>query len=70
MQKYGDYNFEVLPNKAKDKRGKENELFTYIIYDPDDKQFILRQSDENYHSPMQATFAAIGHITLIEQGKG
>ena len=55
--------------------------FKYIIYQVcghdawkyqifDDNESVLRESDEVYRFEGIARFAAIGHITLLEQQKG
>jgi len=64
MEKFGDYKFEV-----RSWIGKGEVIFWYYnIFDDDEK--VLRQSKERFQYEGIARFAAIGHISLLEQGKG
>ncbi len=42
----------------------------YCIYDNTYPEIILRESDEWYETEVEADFAAIGHISLLENGEG
>lgn len=62
--KFSCYEYEVIENK---------EGWYYIIYDPDYEpcdSTIIRQADEWFDSSAQASLAAIGHISLLENGEG
>lgn len=59
MEKFGAYKFRVIKN--------ETQKWMYQIIE--DNQ-ILRESKENFEYEGIARFAAIGHISLLEQGKG
>lgn len=61
MEKLGDYHFQVLEDVSG--RG-----FCYKIYDDHGRAF--RESKEFFQYKGIARFAAIGHISLLEQGKG
>lgn len=64
IEKYSFYEFKIVP---------EQEMFGYEIYCPDypsTKTNILRVSDESFDTEQEARFAAIGHITLLEEGEG
>lgn len=64
IKKFSCYEFEVIKNDGG---------WYYIIYDPDYNpcdSTIIRQSDEWYDTKAQAHFAAIGHISLLENGEG
>lgn len=61
MEKFGDYKFTII----KDETFK---TFFYKIFDEDET--MLRKSHEYFKYEGIARFAAIGHISLLEQGKG
>jgi hypothetical protein len=61
MQKFGEYNFSVI-------KDKKDQGFYYEIYTKDFS--VLRQAKETFQYEGIARFAAIGHISLLEQGKG
>ncbi len=61
MEKFGIYNFQVLEDIS-------GNGFCYKIYD--DNGMPTRESREFFHYEGIARFAAIGHISLLEQGKG
>jgi len=62
VRKFSTYEYELILN---------DKGWYYIIYDPDydaSDSTIIRQSDDWYDSETRANLAAIGHITLLEQG--
>lgn len=64
MLKFSCYEYEIL---------KTDQGWVYQIYDPDYKPCpisIIRESDEWYESSGHANLAAIGHISLLENGEG
>jgi len=69
IEKYSNFEYQII----KDPHGCG---FYYEIYtdDPDYKLWnrtnILRSSDEWFETEKEAMFAAIGHITLLENGEG
>jgi hypothetical protein len=60
MEKFGYFKFRIYQ--------KDIDNWQYEIFDENDK--VLRHSEENYRFQGIARFAAIGHITLLEQQKG
>lgn len=62
MEKFGLYKFRVLECKFLKKK------WYYEIMNDDET--ILRQSQESFEYKGIAHLAAIGHISLLEQGKG
>lgn len=66
-EKYGMYEYRIK---------KETHGYIYEIYSScsDYKFFmgtnVLKESLENFETESEARFAAIGHITLIEDGEG
>ncbi len=66
---YGYYDFEV---KLMPRDEQQCDKWYYIIYGtpclPYDDGVI--ESDEWFHSPQRAKYAAIGHISLLENGEG
>ena len=72
IEKYGCYEFEV--------RKYDGIIYTvvsngwdYVIYDPDYKPSdltIIRESSEWFDNETRAKLAAIGHISLLENGEG
>jgi hypothetical protein len=61
MERFGAYQFKILKNNAVDG-------WYYQI--GNDEISILRESKEFFKYEGIARFAAIGHISLLEQGKG
>jgi hypothetical protein len=64
IEKYSCYEYEII---------KDDKGWYYIIYDPDYNPCevsIIRQGEEWLDSEQQAHFAAIGHISLLENGEG
>ena len=67
MEKFSLYNYEVMQTIV----GQAYDGWVYVIYHPDYKgKVILRESDEWYDSENRARLAAIGHISLLENGEG
>lgn len=64
MEKFGAYKFEV-----RSWPGKGGVMFWYYNI-CDDEEKVVRQSKERFQYEGIARFAAIGHIALLEQGKG
>ena len=62
IEKYSCYEFEIIP--------QEKELYSYKIFGsgcpPYDDGVI--ESDDYFDSEVQARFAAIGHISILEEG--
>lgn len=63
MKKQGDYYQYIVFED------KEHE-WVYEIYTQDEKPSLIVESDEWFDSEVQAGFAAIGHISLLENGEG
>lgn len=64
IEKYSCYEYEI----RKSKQG-----WDYVIYDPDhkpSKNTIIRESETYFDTAQQARFAAIGHISSLENGEG
>ena len=61
MEKYGQYKFRIIKNET------EKGWFYQISFDG---ITVLRESKEIFQYENTARFAAIGHISLLEQGKG
>jgi hypothetical protein len=64
IRKFNAYEYELIKNEGG---------WYYIIYDPDydaSESSIIRQSDDWHDSEWRANLAAIGHISLIENGEG
>jgi len=70
-EKYSYYEFSVKEVSMENGCGYVYEIYTD---DPDYKFFmkteVLRESDEWFESKNEARFAAIGHISLLENGEG
>jgi len=67
-EKCGYYEFEVYeywPSLHLDKA----QGYCYTIYKPGSED-IVRESEEWFESEMRARLAAIGHISLLENGEG
>ncbi len=63
IEKFSLYEFEVFDDNTVG--------YHYIIYDHDfTSKTMLRESDDCYDTEQEARFAAIGHITLLENGEG
>lgn len=58
MKKIGDYEYSIRPHE-------ENEGYCYSVYLD---EHILVKSDEIFETKIKAELAAVGHITLIENG--
>lgn len=68
-QKYSCYEFTVYPEDV----GELLDGWVYVIFDPAYKpsaKTIIRESQEWFESEGEATLAAIGHISLLENGEG
>jgi len=61
MENFGLYKFRIIRDKDK------NAWFYQIT---GDGSIVLRESKEFFQYESIARFAAIGHISLLEQGKG
>lgn len=65
--KHGYYEYQVIPQE----QGWGYKIFTdNDIYQEIWGTDVYRESDEWFDTPVQAQFAAIGHISLIENGEG
>ncbi len=67
-EKFSCYEFQIFKNT-------KAHGFSYVIYGDDYHKFwegtdVLRESNEWFLTAQQARFAAIGHINLLENGKG
>ncbi len=66
IEKHSCYEFEIKKDAIEDG-------YIYVIYDtyyvPSDHT-IIRESNEWYDTEQEARFAAIGHISLLENGEG
>ena len=73
MEKHGLYQFDVRPFELSEETKFEsgcNEAWVYDIYDLESKPNLIRESDEWFDSKSRAELAAIGHISLLENGEG
>lgn len=64
ISKFSCYEYELI---------QDDKGWYYIIYDPDYEpcdSTIIRQSDDWYEGEGRANLAAIGHISLLENGEG
>jgi hypothetical protein len=61
MEKFGLYKYKIFQNLGLPG-------WFYQIYDDDEN--LIREAKEIFQYEGIARFAAIGHISLIEQGKG
>ena len=72
-KRYSYYEYETYYDKIphQDLEGWGYRIF---VNDPDHKFWmgtdVYRESDELFESEQQADFAAIGHISLLENGEG
>ena len=63
MRKNGNYyQYIVFEDKPTE--------WVYEIYTQDEKPNLIVESDEWFDCEMRATWAAIGHISLLENGEG
>jgi hypothetical protein len=62
VETFGQYKYRILQFKALKKS------WYYEILNDDES--VLRQSEESFEYEGIARFAAIGHISMLEQGKG
>ena len=70
MKKWGSfYEYYVYLSSGDFPDGTSWEGFVYKIYSQNTKE-LVRESDEWFDSEAQAGFAAVGHITLLENGEG
>jgi hypothetical protein len=71
MKNQGDiYKYHVYHTSGKiPVLGEEWTGWVYEIYTQFD-DVLVRESDEWFDCEMRATWAAIGHISLLEQGEG
>ena len=61
-EKYNSYHFEIIA---------DDDVWLYAIFYPEYPQIPpLRISDECFDTEQEARFAAIGHISLLENGEG
>ena len=71
-EKYSIYEFEIMKVVYAELDGRKNTGYIYEIYSegclPYDDGVI--ESDEYFDTEEQSRFAAIGHITLLENGEG
>ncbi len=78
MEKFGCYEFEIVSHLVPGSNDVEDvdnwiQGYFYIIYDPEylpATNTVLREGDEYFDSESRARIAAIGHITLLENGEG
>lgn len=71
IEKYSCYEFEI--KKAIVMSETATLGYIYQIYDPDYKpceQTVIRESNEWFETEQMARYAAIGHISLLENGEG
>lgn len=67
MEKFGIYKYRILQFKAdREYIGPKTWYYEIMI----DDNTIIRKSKESFYYEGIARFAAIGHISLLEQGKG
>ena len=70
MKKHGNYyEYYVYLASGSLLEEKNWEGFVYKIYSQTTKE-LVRESNEWFDSEAQAGFAAIGHISLLENGEG
>ncbi len=63
MRKHGDYYQYIV---YEDNRNE----WVYEIYTIHEKPILVVESEEWFDSEAQAGFAAVGHISLLENGEG
>lgn len=61
IEKDGAYEYEIIPHEG---------MWVYDIYDPFNRKEILVESSDWFETQQEARFAAIGHISLLENGEG
>lgn len=70
MKKQGDiYKFHVFHTGATLPNGQKWEGWVYEIYTQFDDVLVI-ESSEWFDSQAEAGFAAVGHISLLENGEG
>jgi hypothetical protein len=70
MKKHGYYQYKVEFQKGTFPDGSTWDGWVYEIYDLDSNPELIRESDEWFDSEAEAGFAAVGHISLLENGEG
>ncbi len=70
MTKNGYYLYKVFYQEGQCDDGSLWKGWVYEIYTDNKKPELLRESEEWFDSEAQAGFAAIGHISLLENGEG
>jgi len=71
MEKYSCYEFEIRCHDVPGWGEFVNQWvkgYFYIIFDPACKDRMIVEANEYFDSEQQARLAAIGHITLLENG--
>lgn len=69
IEKYGAYEFEIFGSNTRCATGGDDEfVYRYEIYGDGDNDSIVGSS-YYYETDQEARFAAIGHITKLEQGE-
>lgn len=63
MRKHGEYYQYIVYEDNKNE-------WVYEVYTLNEKPILVVESEEWFDSEAQAGFAAIGHITLLENGEG
>lgn len=69
MKRYSCYNYKVFYNTGSLSEHEHWKGWVYEIYDPSTNE-LIRESDEWFDTEAEAEFAAIGHISLLENGEG
>lgn len=76
MEKFSLYEFDIRSHDVPghgDNVDKWVKGYFYVIYDPNYKasdSTIIREAQEYFEHESKARLAAIGHITLLENGEG
>lgn len=78
MEKFSFYEFEIKSHDVPGSNDGEDtnkwvKGYFYVIYNPDyvpSEHTVIREADEYFDSENQARLAAIGHISLLENGEG
>ena len=76
IEKYSCYEFEIKSHMVPGFEANSDTFvkgYYYVIYDPDyiaNNSAIIRECDEYFDTEQEARLAAIGHITLLENGEG
>jgi len=65
-EKYNDYEFEIFEYPDDDYPGTK--YYYYRIYKGNDYASYIESDANMFDSEQEARFAAIGHISLLEQG--